>query len=271
MASTPGRYSAHAALQFRDFRLFQGARLTSVISSEMLAVAVSWQVYDITHRLLSLGYVGLAQFLPSFVLMLAAGHAVDRFDRRRVLQLVQFSYAIVAGLLLLVTLRRPDSVSLIYAILVLQGTVRAFGAPAGRAFMPDLVPAEYFANAVTWGSSAFMVATIVGPALGGVVYAWVGGAMGVYGLALATYLVSFVFTSAIRTRTGRMEHRAASLDTVLEGFRYVWSNSVLLGAVTMDLFAVLLGGAVALLPAFADDILHVGVRGLGALRAAPAV
>lgn len=235
----------------------------------MVAVAVAWQVYELTHRAMSLGYVGLAQFLPSFLLFLLAGHAVDRFDRRAVLLVVQFSYAVLAGLLLLYTRSGAHAAGPIYAILVMQGTVRAFGAPAGQAFMPELVPEHHFANAVTWGSSTFMVATIVGPGLGGVVYAWLGGPSAVYGLAVVTYLFAFVFTAAIHTRTGRMEPRGASMETLLAGFRYVLANSVILGSISLDLFAVLLGGATALLPIFASDVLHTGVRGLGALRAAP--
>lgn len=261
----------HAALRFRDFRLFQYARLTSVLSSEMVAVAVAWQVYELTHRAMSLGYVGLAQFLPSFLLFLLAGHAVDRYDRRRVLQVVQFSYAVIVALLLAYTLSGGHAAAPIYAILVMQGTVRAFGAPAGQALMPELVPSEHFANAVTWGSSTFMTATIVGPGLGGVIYGWLGGAAGVYGTAVVTYLISFTFTSLIETRTGRMEPRAASMETLLAGFHYVWENAVILGSISLDLFAVLLGGATALLPIFASDVLHTGVKGLGVLRAAPSV
>ncbi|MGH9394967.1 MAG: MFS transporter, partial [Terriglobales bacterium] len=246
----------HSALRHRDLRLFLGARLTSVLSSEMVAVAVAWQVYEMTHRALSLGYVGLAQFLPSFLLFLIAGHVVDRFDRRLVLLVVQASYAGCAGLLLWYTLAGGSGAAAIYAILVLQGTVRAFGAPGGQAFMPELVPEEHFANAVTWGSSVFMMATIVGPVLGWVVYGWLGGAAGVYGAAIAAYLASFAFTAAIGTRTGRKEMRAASLETLLEGIRYVRENAIILGSISLDLFAVLLGGAVALLPVFASDVLH---------------
>ena len=248
----------------------------------MVAVAVAWQVYEITHTAVSLGYVGLAQFLPSFLLFLLAGHAIDRFDRRRVLQIVQFSYAVIVALLLLITwhahqiAHAAPSVAAIYAILALQGTARAFGSPAGQAFLPELVPEHHFANAVTWGSSTFMTATILGPGLGGLVYAWAantsfGGAAWVYALAVGAYLAAFGFTSAIATRTGRKEPRGASLDTLLAGFRYVWANQIILGSISLDLFAVLLGGAVALLPIFAASVLHTGVRGLGVLRAAPSV
>lgn len=261
----------HAALRFRDFRLYQAARLASVLSSEMIAVAVGWQVYEITHRALSLGYVGLAQVLPSFVLFLLAGHVVDRFDRRAVVLAVQCGYALIAALLLAITLAHAQIVGAIYAIMALQGVVRAFGSPAGQALMPELVPAEHFANAVTWGSTVFMMATIVGPGLGGLVYGWTGGAAWVYAAATAAYLTAFALTFAIATRTGRMELHAATRDTLLAGFRYVRHNAIILGTISLDLFAVLLGGAVALLPIFASDILHTGVRGLGLLRSAPSV
>ncbi len=269
--ATAAEVAPHAALRFRDFRLFQAARLASVLSSEMIAVAVAWQIYGFTHRALSLGFAGLAVFLPSFLLFLPAGHAVDRFDRRGVLLVVQSSYAAIATLLLVVTLGGERSPGPIYAILALQGTVRAFGAPAGQALMPELVPEAHFANAVTWGSSTFMMGTIVGPGLGGLVYAWAGGAGGVYALAAVCYLTSLSFTYAIRRRTGRMEPRNVSLETLLAGFHYVRDNPVILGSISLDLFAVLLGGAVALLPIYASDVLHVGVRGLGVLRAAPSV
>ncbi|MGH9467370.1 MAG: MFS transporter [Terriglobales bacterium] len=259
----------HAALQFRDFRLYQGARLVSVLSSEMIAVAVGWQVYAITHRALSLGYVGLAQVLPSFLLCLVAGHAVDRFDRRRVLLWVQGGYALVAGLLFYTSVTHNTWVGAIYALMAVQGVVRAFGSPAGQALMPELVPAEHFANAVTWGSSVFMMATIVGPGLGGLMYGWTGGAAWVYAAATIAYLTALSLTAAIKTRTGRMEPKAATLETLLAGFRYVRENQIILGTISLDLFAVLLGGAVALLPIFASNILHIGVRGLGLLRAAP--
>ncbi|TAN24331.1 MAG: MFS transporter [Acidobacteria bacterium] len=261
----------NAALHFRDFRLYQAARLASVLSSEMIAVAVGWQVYEITHRALSLGYVGLAQVLPSFVLFLISGHAVDRFDRRAVILWVQAGYALVAGALLWISLAHWHAVGAIYAVMVFQGVVRAFGGPAGQALMPELVPAEHFANAVTWGSTVFMMATIVGPGLGGLVYGWTRGAASVYALATAAYVISMALMFAIATRTGRMEKKAATLDTLLAGFRYVKQNQVILGTISLDLFAVLLGGAVALLPIYASDILHTGVRGLGLLRAAPSL
>src|SRR5579883_2451283 len=260
----------HAAFQSRDFRFFQLARLSSVIASEMQSVAVAWQVYEITRSPLTLGYVGLVQFLPGILLFLLAGHTADRVDRRRILLVCQFTYAICSTLLLGYGLHGAKSAIPIYAILLLQGTTRAFSGPAGQALMPQLVPAEHFANAVTWGSSTFQVAMVVGPAIGGVLYGWMRGPLGVYGLAIISYLCAFFFTAAVKTRTGRLEKRGASLETLIAGFRYVWEKKIILGAISLDLFAVLLGGAVALLPVFAREILHSGPWALGALRSAPA-
>jgi len=246
------------------------ARLSSVVATEMQSVAVAWQAYELTGSPLTLGYVGLAQFLPGILLFLIAGHTADRFDRRRILLFCQSSYAICAALLLTYSRFGPRSVLPIYGILLLQGTTRAFSGPSGQALMPQLVPEEHFANAVTWGSSTFQVATILGPALGGLLYGWAGGAQGVYTAAIFSYLCALGFTIAIQTRSGRMEQRAASLETLFAGFRYVWQKRIILGAISLDLFAVLLGGAVALLPIFARDILHTGPWGLGILRSSPA-
>jgi len=260
----------HAAFQSRDFRFFQMARLSSVIASEMQAVAVGWQVYEITRSPLTLGYVGLVQFLPSILLFLLAGHTADRIDRRRILLVCQFTFAICSTLLLLYGLHGATSVLPIYAILLLHGTTRAFSGPAGQALMPQLVPVEHFANAVTWGSSTFQVAMVIGPALGGLLYAAMGGPLGVYGLAIGCYLFAVFFTAAVQMRTGRLEKRNVSLETLIAGFRYVWQKKIILGAISLDLFAVLLGGAVALLPVFAKEILDAGPWALGALRSAPA-
>lgn len=266
----PASSTPAAALRYPDVRWFLSARLMSVLSSEMVSVAVAWQVYDITGSLLALGYVGLAQFLPSFLLFLVAGHTIDRVDRRRILLAVQASYACTAVLLWHLSRYGHPGMAPIYAILVVIGTIRAFGGPAGQALMPQLVPNEQFANAVTWGSTTFMAATIIGPAIGGLLYGWVRPGP-VYLAAAVGYAGAVAFTAAIATRTGRMESRDISLETLLEGFRYVRANRIILGSITLDLFAVLLGGAVALLPYFARNILHTGPLGLGLLRSASSV
>jgi MFS family permease len=259
-----------AAFQHRDFRLFQSARGVSIIGTEMQAVAVGWQVFEMTHRPVDLGYVGLVLFLPGMLLSIPAGHTADRFDRRAVLLICYVSYAICSVLLFLQAFNRTSSVLPIFAVLLLIGVTRAFSGPASQSLVPQLVPPEHFGNAVTWGASIFQIATVMGPALGGLIYGWARGAASVYVTAACLYAAAFIFLLLMHVRTGRMEKKDISVETLLAGVRYVWREKMILGSISMDLFAVLLGGAVALLPVYAQDILHVGPRGLGALRSMPA-
>jgi MFS family permease len=272
MSSTPdAAVSPRAAFQYKDFRLFQLARLCSIVSTEMTAVAVAWQIYEITRKPIFLGYVGLAQFMPGVLLSLIAGHAADRFDRRRILMACFCGYALCAGLFLAYGFSHTTSVLPIFGVLILFGTFRAFSGPASQSILPQLVPDEHFTNAVTWGASIFQFATILGPALGGLIYGWASGANPVYATSVVMYFCAFIFVAGMRVRTGRMEKRDISMGTLVAGFRYVWEKKVVLGSISLDLVAVLLGGAVALLPVYADQILHVGPWGLGLLRSAPAV
>jgi MFS family permease len=264
----PLEASPGAALIHPDFRLFQGGRLAGVAGSQIVSIAVGWQVYDLTGRPLDLGLVGLAQFLPAFVLALPAGHVADQVDRRRIVAACLAAYAAVALSLLVTTVGARSSPLPIYAILVLFGAARGFSGPAGQALMPDLVPKAHFASAVAWSSSIWQVGTIVGPAAGGLLYA-AGGARLAYGVAALLFLGGFAAVTAIRTRPIQGAEREHSLRTMLAGVEYVVKKKVILGALSLDLFAVLLGGATALLPVYARDILHVGPSGLGGLRAAP--
>jgi MFS family permease len=234
-------------------------------------MAVAWQVYELTGRPLDLGYVGLAQFLPGILLFLVVGHAADRFDRRRILEICQGGYILLSGFLWWYSHQPTMNVKVILAVMLGIGVVRAFSGPASQALTPQIVPAEDFQNAVAWGSSIFMIATILGPAVGGLVYAAGQGATLVYLISTVLYVVAFTCVALMHIRTGRMEKQATSLKTVLAGFRYVWEKKVVLGSISLDLFAVLLGGAVALLPVYAKQVLHVGPWGLGILRSAPAV
>ena len=236
----------------------------------MQSVAVGWQVFQITHRPLDLGYVGLVQFLPGILLSLPAGHTADRFDRRTVLLTCNISYALCSLLLFLQARAGTHSVLPIFAVLLLIGITRAFSGPVSQALVPQVVPQEHFGNAVAWGASIFQVASVLGPALGGLIYGWAHGASSVYATAMCMYSLAFCVILMMHVRTGRMETKDVSLDTVLAGFRYVWQEKIILGSISLDLFAVLLGGAVALLPVFAQDILHIGPRGLGVLRSMPA-
>lgn len=270
------RSGAAAAFLSRDFRLYQMARVMVILGAEAQALAVAWQIYEMTHSALALGYTGLALFLPGLLFMLPAGHAADRFDRRAVI-LTCYALQIFCtlGLFLLSWFRLPH-VWPIYAILFLIGTGRAFSGPASSAFIPHLVPKEHFVNAVTWGATIFQIANFAGPALGGILYTLplpgrLHGASIVYLFMLFTLVWFLVLVGSLRVRPGRMEYKAISMDVLLAGFRYVMKKQILLAAISLDLFAVLLGGAVALLPIFAQEILHAGPRGLGMLRAAPAI
>jgi MFS family permease len=261
--------TGHAAFSYPGFRLYQIARFCIVLSTEMQSVAVGWQVYEITRRPLDLGFVGLAQFLPGVLLFLLAGHAADRFNRRKLLSLCYAGYAVCSALLLYVTFHGSRSVAPIFAILFLLGTVRCFSGPTSRAIIPQLVPEETFQNAVAWGSTVFRGATILGPALGGLTYAIFRGPVGVYALALAVAVLALYMTLQIHAQAKPRPREPLNLKTAFAGFRYIWSQKVILGSISLDLFAVLLGGAVALLPVYAKEILATGPWGLGLLRSAP--
>jgi len=267
------------AFQSRDFRLYQLARLMVILGAEAQAVAVAWQVYQITHRAIDLGYTGLALFLPGPLFLLASGHVADRFDRRHVV-LVCYSLQCICTLLLLwFALGGVHNVLPIYAVLFLVGTGRSFSGPASSALLPHLVPEEHFVNAVSWGAVIFQIANIAGPAVGGLLFTLpltfalqaLYGAPIVYVFTFITTVAYVLLVFSLRARPGRMEHRELSIETVLAGLHYTWKNKLLLGASSLDLFAVLLGGAVALLPIYAVEILHAGPRGLGLLRAMPAI
>jgi MFS family permease len=264
------RRSGRIAFAYPDFTYLQLARFFSVIGTEMQSVAVGWQVYEITNRALDLGLVGLAQFLPGILLFLVSGHAADRYNRCKVLTLSYGGLSICSALLVVITLRGAHSVYPIYGVMLLVGIARSFSGPSGRALLPLTVPEEHFQNAVAWGSSIFQTATILGPAAGGFVYALFRGPTVVYGLA--TFATAGAALAMIRVnikKTPAVE--SVNWKTILAGLRYIKEHKIVLGAVSLDLFAVLLGGAVALLPVYAKEILHTGPWGLGLLRCAPGV
>jgi len=262
---------ARIAFSYSNFRYYQFARFLAVAALEMQSVAVGWQVYEITRRPLDLGLVGLAQFLPGIILFLLAGHTADRIRRERIILVCYGGFAVCSAFLFAFAMKGMTNVYPIYADLILLGIVRAFNGPAAQAILPLLVPEEHFPNAVAWGSSFFQAATILGPTIGGIIYAITAGAEAVYATSMACFLVSAVLISLLRITARPRARRAFSMDTVLAGLRYVWYEKIVLGAISLDLFAVLLGGAVALLPVYAKEILFVGPWGLGLLRAAPGV
>jgi MFS family permease len=258
----------------RDFRLHQAARLLCTLADQMLSVAVAWRLYELTGRPLDLGLLGLVQFVPAIGLSLLAGHATDHFDRRKIVTIGNAALAVTAALLVAFASASAHGGAAtwpIYAIMFLFAAVRTFLAPAEQALLPDLVPEEHFASAVAWGSSISEAGTIVGPALGGWIYSTAHGPAPVFLVAAASYLVAAALAGAMAARPVRMAGEAVSFETVVAGVVYVWRSELLLGSISLDLFAVLFGGAVALLPVFAHDVLHVGPWGLGLLRSAPAV
>jgi MFS family permease len=259
------------ALRHSNFRYYLAVRVLTTTSSEMQAVAVAWQIYALTHRPLDLGLVGLAQFLPGILLFLITGQTADRFARQRILRVCCAGFALCSLLLLWFTWHGLHSIIPIYCVLLLNGTVRAFNGPAGQALVPLLAPQEDFPNAVAWNSSIFQAAAIVGPAAGGLLYGFTASPVPVYACAAAEYLCALLLLGLIRVPAAKGGRPAASYSMALEGLRYIRRNKLILGAISLDLFAVLLGGAVALLPVYAREILHAGASGLGILRSAPGV
>jgi MFS family permease len=256
------------AIRVPRFRQFVLGRLCESMSGQMLAVAVGWQVYHLTGRPLDLGFVGLALFLPSVCLALITGHTADRHDRRLVLALSCCLDAASVLILVLLTLAGNRDPIWIFAVLVLVGTARAFQSPASFAILPNLVAPHQFANAAAWVSTVWQGAAIAGPALGGVLYLL--GPVPVFSACVSMSLLSAALFFALPSSTGPMLRGHVTWESLLAGIRFIRSHPLVLGAISLDLFAVLLGGATALLPVYARDILHVGPAGLGLLRSAPA-
>jgi MFS family permease len=261
--------SSRAAFRYPNFRYATTARFLSVASSEMQAVAVGWQIFNLTHRPLDLGLVGLAQFAPGIFLFLLAGHTADRVSRQRILLACYGGFSLCSLLLLALTLHGLTAVWPIYVVLLGNGVVRAFLGPASQAFLPSLVTEEHFPNAVAWDSSISKTAAILGPVAGGLLYSLAGSPVPVYSAAVVAYLTALLLASRIELRALVRPRPAASVAIVLQGLRYIWHNKLILGSISLDLFAVLLGGAVALLPVYASEILKTGPYGLGLLRSAP--
>ena len=259
-----GRLLAHPG-----FVRFLTARFAVSIAAQMQTVAVGWQIYAITHDPLDLGLIGLSQFLPFVLLVLPAGHVADRRNRARILTACYTLAFLCALLLFAFTLSGLTMVWPLFAFMVLLGVARAFSMPAGQALLPNLVPLEHFSRAVAVNASTWQVSTIAGPAIGGLVYLL--GPEYVYGSVAVLLVIAVVLMLGVRVAPPAPHAEPASWHTLLEGLRFVWQRKIILGAVSLDLFAVLFGGATALLPAYASDVLRVGPDGLGMLRAAPGV
>ncbi|MDQ3031408.1 MAG: MFS transporter [Myxococcota bacterium] len=267
----PTEHRATGPLRHRAFLIYQGARLLGVVAVQMMSVAVAWQVYERTEDALALGMVGLAQFAPLFLLAPITGAVADRFDRRRVLACCYVVIAACAGALAWISEHPELGATPVYVVLAVFGSARAFAGPAAQSLLPALVPPAELAQAIAWGSTTFQIATIAGPALGGIIVGAAGGTA-VYASCVALHAIVIVLLLVMRYSPERQEPRGVGgLERLLAGVRYVRSHRVILGAITLDLLAVLLGGAVALMPIYARDILHTGEWGLGLLRSAPAV
>lgn len=266
-AATGGR----VVFTYPAFRNYELARFLIVVAIEMQSVAVGWQVYEITRSPFALGMTGLVQFLPGVLLFLVAGHTTDLVDRRSLLTTCYAAYALCSALLLAITLSGVQRPYPIYAVLTLVGVVRSFSGPVTRAILPHLVPVEIFPSAFAWHASVYQTASILGPAVGGLVYAAFRGPAAVYATAFAAAVAAGFGTLGIEMRRGAPAREPLSWRTVLAGLRYINREKVILGAISLDLVAVLLGGAVALLPIYAREILHTGPWGLGILRSAPGV
>ncbi|MCE9670052.1 MFS transporter [Myxococcus stipitatus] len=258
-----------SVFRHRDFRLYQIARLCAVLAMQIESVAIGWQVYEVTGSALALGYTGLSQFVPFLAFCLVGGQVADRFDRRKILAICQAVMLLCSLALLAFAWGHVRDVRFVYGVLVVFGTARAFYAPAGSALTPHLVPKDELTRAVAVNSTTWQVATIAGPAVGGVLYGW-AGATGAYVGSASLCALTVVWILSLKVRTGRASSQPLSFSTLVAGLRFVRRQRMLLGSITLDLFAVLLGGAVALLPIYARDVLHTGPWGLGLLRCAPA-
>jgi len=297
-------HDPYAAFRFADFSLFTAGNLLSIIGRLMLAVAVEWEVYARTHSATALGLVGLVIAVPVVTLSLPAGHLADRFSRKRIILISQIFSAITSLLLSLVSWKHlaipaiaalrggnrvlaeiagiferhhpifhfdDPSIPLIYLLLFLGAVARTFSWAARSSFFPTLISRDAFANAVTWNSTVFQIGSVVGPALSGLLVAYIGFPF-VYLLDALCSLVFFLVVIPIRRSTQRRDRSEASTwKSLMAGLRFVFGRKVILATITLDLFAVLLGGATALMPIFADQILHCGPVGLGWMRAAPAI
>jgi MFS family permease len=252
-----------------DFTRFAIARFGSGIGLQMIVVGVGWYVYDITDSALALGLVGLSIFLPTFSLALVTGHIADSFDRAKIIGVCFGLIALVAAGLALLALSGFRNVTFIYLLLALMGTARAFANPASQALVPTLVSKTQFSSAIAFNSSLWQISVVAGPSAGGLLYAF--GPAAVFGTAAACLALSSAMALSIVKPREMAARERPTWTTLVAGITYIRAHQAILGAISLDLFAVLLGGAASLMPIYARDVLHTGPWGLGLLRSAPAV
>lgn len=266
-AGTPGAGSPYAVLRNRDFLLYLGGRLIASFGQQMLTVAVGWEIYERTHSALALGLVGLTQMVPMILLTLPAGHLADSRNRKRII-IWTVSAAVLSNAGLTFVSAMKTDVIWIYFCLLITGIARTFLWPASQAFLPQLVPRRIFSRAVTWNTGAFHLSSVIGPAAGGALIALTQRAAVVYGLNALAALICLVMITLVRSHRPAATREPMTVKSLLAGFKFVFATKIICGTITLDLFAVLLGGATALLPVYAKDILHTGPSGLGILQAA---
>ena len=266
-ASASRPHDPYAVLRNRDLLLYLTGRFVASLGQQMLTVAVGWELYERTNSALALGLVGLTQMLPMLFFTLPAGHVADNHNRKRIILLMTLVLACASAGLTLISSLKAD-VFWIYCCLLAAGTARTFLWPASSAFLPHLVRREQFSEAVTWSSGSFQLSSVAGPAIGGALIAWTHHAAPVYAANAAASFLCLLLMSLIRRTNIVAAREPMSLHSLIVGFRFVFASRIILGTISLDLFAVLLGGATALLPVYAKDILHVGPAGLGFLQAA---
>ncbi len=275
LLNTSRPHDPYQALRFADYRLLLTGNLIAFIGSQMLTLAIGWELYERTSSALDLGLVGLVQVIPVLALVLVTGHVADRYDRKKIVMLSQL-VLVGASLGLTVLAYAHGPLIGIYGLLLIMGIGTAFNGPASRTLTPEVVPEWAFENAATWSSSSLQVASVVGPALGGVIIALFGTTLLIYVLnavAATTYVVLLLFVRGGQASDHRSSKRREppTLRSLGEGIGFLQRTPIVLAVITLDLFAVLFGGATTLLPIYARDILHVGPSGLGWLRAAPSI
>lgn len=271
--STEPDYSRdpYHALRFRDFRLLIIGTFIAVTGEQMVSIAIGWELYERTGSALVLGGVGLVQVIPAIILSLPAGHLADQLDRKRIMLIAQIAVAIGSLGLTILSFTR-GSIWLIYGCLLLMGGASTFQSPASSALLSRTVPERAYGNAATWRSSSWQLASVIGPALGGLMIAILHSSTLIYGFDASAVLVFAILIALIRGEGQEIQHsERTTLRSLVEGVNFLRGTQVIFAAITLDLFAVLFGGATTLLPIFAKDILHVGPAGLGWLRAAPSI
>ncbi len=259
-----------AAFRHRNYALFFSSRFLAAFAQQVFTVAVGWQMYDVTNNPFYLGLIGLFQFLPSLLLVLVTGAVADRYNRRAIVSICLGIASIGTLALFIMTLTGTFAPVPVFAVMIIFGLERAFMAPATQSLAPNLVPKEDLPNAVAWNSSSWQAATILGPVAGGLLYGL--GPTVAYSTALVFLLLASFLVAIMAKPPQRVsQQKKQTWESITAGFKYIRSETVVLGAISLDLFAVLLGGAVALMPVFARDILVLGPLGLGLLRAAPGI